>query len=485
MLLTILASALIGAPAPWPHAALPCSPPDAIFSPTAAPNTFASLDLALTQALASPGVDGTATVHVPPGNYVLRYADRAAWSVNARGAHVELCAPGGIASFAMNDGSYRFAIASLGSARLVNLSFDSAWPGVFSSRDAIEILNTRIRNATNECVSWGSSPGGGPDDEDPVQFSYALIYRSALIDCGLGDGDGHAMYLSRRGCSAYIIESELHSQTTLEAWRSLCRFNVWASNDLSNTGTGPERPGQGGVVDSPSCGTNVFVRNRIVTEGNNAAIALRGRRGITGCDMPNQREEADTGIAGTPPFLVRAEAFWSSVRAKPFPLTSIDPSALLSNPRLFPVILQDNDIRSVDNSTTAAILLYSTYAQDKVAATSEYLRLPANWTERSWALLIGAGPVNFRRVWLPTRNMAIAPETLPDVKEYVRTVLDPTELPKYVQVAAPPAEWMPDTNDPRTLCEYFRARSDWTDEPGQGFPSCDRVPRISTCIGRP
>ena len=487
-------AAVVGNPTPWPHAAIPCSTGDAYFGPgqqfdpTWSTNTFLTLKAAVVFALANPGSDGLATVRFTPGTYLFQKAQSEAWGGPSAkwSKSLELCGDAGIARLLMPDGSFRFTINQLLGARLQNVWFDGIWAGVQPSRDWMEWKNMRMSNTSNEVVAWAAGPDmtNAPTNIDPITSSYFLLYQSKLDDDGYADGDGHAMYLTRRGCLFFAIENDMDSQTTLETWRSLCRFGYWANNNISNTGRDPLRPGQGGAIDTPSCGTNVFKRNKIIAEGKHCAICVRARRSITGCDMPNQQEtSANDGIAGTPPFLVRDPAFWDSVRAMPIPLNNSDPAALLTNPQLFPVILWDNQIIGIGNDGPA-IILYSSFAMHKVADSSEYLRMPYNWTERVWALMVGQKPVGFKRIWESTRNTAIHPSTLPDVKLYVTQVLDVTEKVKFFEIAAPPSEWMPDTNDPRAICEYFRARSNWLDEPSvtghQGFPACDNVPHLTT-----
>jgi len=471
----------VGVVGKWPHASRSCPTADATyglgqqFDPF--PNATQALDSAITWALTHKGSDNVATLRVRPGTYTLSFADTPSWAVNADLSNLTLCGDGGIAHFKLDANSFRYTVQELATVRIINMDWDGAFPGLYTARDGIEILNSRIANTATECVTWGDT-GTVPGDKDPTDTKSYWYFRDSKFEgCGFNDGDGHAWYMSRRGCSGYAINNEMDSQTTLEAFRSLCRFNVFQQNTMSNMGRDPVRPGQSGVLDIPACGLTLIRNNKVTVEGDNPFFNARGRRSITGCDMPNQTEYLNTGVSGIPPYLVRDLTFWNSVRALPFPLTNSDPSALLTNPQLFPVLLQNNEVVALDDPKSPGYNFYTTFAQDKVASLSEYLRMPPNWTERSFVINVGLWPTGFDRAYVVTRP-GMHPDTLDDVELYVETVLDVTEKVKVFTVSTPPQGWVPQSNNPKFLCTFFRARYHWLDEVngGEGFPKCDIVP---------
>lgn len=467
----------VGPSGEWPHPAVTCSPADATFAP--AENNFAALDLALTKALASPGTDGVATVAIPAGSYALRYADRATFAVNARGADVELCGQGGIASFRMADGQHRFQIALPGVAVLRNLEFVGAWPGIPAAR-SFEIVNTRIAETSSECLFWS----------EQAQDGYGLVDRSEFDGCRSANPTGHSMYLSNRRCVFVLTNSTLRAQGTLEVWRSLCRFNYVAGNHIANVRdvSVPVLGKTAAAFDFPSCGLTVFKRNRIEVVGDVPAIVSRQRRSIGGCDLPEQTEHLDTGIAGAPDGLVRQAEFWQSVRVGTVPVDAeATVTGLLANDQLFPLLLWGNDFVNVTGSTGQAVGLYSTAAMDDTGtggnADSEYLRVPPEWTERHFGLSTGDLFYGWSGGnWRGLVNSPPDPTTLPDVQEWFAKVLKPTLLPRGFESATLPAKWMPDTPNVAEVCTWLAGNYRWA---GEGFPSCDGLPWTLPIPGAP
>lgn len=451
----------------WPHVAVPCSTADAIFE--GSDNNFAALDAALEKALANPGSDGIATVAVPPGIYPLKYADRGSFSVNARGKNIEVCGQGGIASFPMVDGNHRYQITMLGLARVLNVEMIGAWIGI-PSATSFEIINTRIADTSSECLFWSSQTTAG----------YGYVANTEFDGCRSANQTGHSMYLSNRDCSFVAINNTFRAQGTLEVWRSLCRYNYFSGNYISNVRDvhAPVIGKVSAAVDFPSCGLTIFTRNRIEIVGNVPAVLSRQRRSINGCDMPNQTEQGDTGIADT---AVQSSELWQTVKSKTIPTDEgITGEQLLTNGTLFPLILESNQIVNLTGSTTAAVYLYSTAAMDDTGvggnADSEYLRVPTEWTERHYGLAVKNNVSGWSGgLWKGQLNTAVDPSTLPDVQLWVENVLKPTLLPRGFELEAIPASWPP--MDPRGACEWFANRQQWT---GATFPPCYGIPRMSS-----
>ena len=508
ILLAPLTHAGVGPTNPWPHAAVPCRPADATFTP--GDNNFAALDTAIETAKRNPGADRIATVRVPPGTYALRYADRGAFQIVMDLGSVELCGDGGIASFHMADGQFRFMLNRLGVLYFKNLSFDGAWPGLPSAR-SFEIVNTQITNTAFECVFWSEDPADEPNGEDPVDDSYGLIYQSKFDGCRSTNATGHSMYLDRRGCSFYAIESEFRAQGTLEVWRSLCRFNYIANNYISNV-RDIRAPVVGKVspaFDFPSCGLTIFKRNLLESVGNGPALTSRQRRSISGCDMPNQRELEDTGMAGDRPYpgetapKVQQRSFWRAIQSGAMPNDpGVTGTALLTNPALMPLILWENELVAYGPvSTAAAVVIYSSAAMDADGddggtSNSEYLKVPFDaetpdvkdgWNERHYALFVGNTVRGWPKLWSGTYNVEVDPTTKPEVQAWVRDVLRAQLLPRGFELPAVPSQWMPDTNDPRLVCDYWSARVQWPDETPdrEGFPRCDAASSAATPVPMP
>ena len=451
----------------WPHAPAPCSAADAILTTKDFANNFAALDAALEKALANPGSDGVATVVIPPGAYPLKYADRGAFSVSARGRDVELCGQGGIASFTMADGYHRYVIPMLGKTRVLNMEMSGAWVGI-PSATSFEIINTRIADTSSECLFWSEQTTNG----------YGYVANSEFDGCRASNQTGHSMYLSNRSCVFVATNNTFRAQSSLEVWRSLCRFNYFADNYISNVRdvTKPVIGKVAAAVDFPSCGLTVFARNRIEVAGNVPAVLSRQRRSISGCDLPGQAEQGDTGIADV---AVWSTDLWRGVRAGPVPTDAgATADQLLNNRALFPLILWANELVNVTGSTSAAVFLYSSAAMDNEGtgsiADSEYLRVPSEWTERHFGVAVGNSITGWSGgTWRGQLNAAVDPTTHPDVKEWVTRVLRPTLLPRGFTLTSPPPAWMPATRNARAVCEYFAARYKWA-EPG--FPSCAGLP---------
>jgi len=453
----------------WPHAPVRCSAADAILTTKDFANNFAALDSALEKALANPGSDGVATVAIPAGTYPLKYADRGEFAVNARGKDVELCGQGGIASFIMADGFHRYAIPMLGKARVLNMEMSGAWVGI-PSATSFEIINTRIADTSSECLFWSPQATDG----------YGYVADSEFDGCRAPNQTGHSMYLSNRSCVFVATNSTFRAQSSLEVWRSLCRFNYFANNYISNVRdvTKPVVGKVAAAVDFPSCGLTVFARNRIEVAGNVPAVLSRQRRSISGCDLPGQAEQGDTGIADV---AVWSTDLWRGVRAGPVPTDAgATADQLLNNRALFPLILWANELVNVTGSTSAAVFLYSSAAMDNEGtgsiADSEYLRVPSEWTERHFGVAVGNSITGWSGgTWRAQLNTVVDPTTLPDVQEWVEKVLGPTLLPRGFTLTAQPAAWMPATSDTRAVCDYFAARYKW---PEPGFPSCAGLPTV-------
>jgi hypothetical protein len=349
-----------------------------------------------------------------------------------------------------------------------NLEMSGAWIGI-PSATSFEIINTRIADTSSECLFWSPQATAG----------YGYVSDSEFDGCRDTRQAGHAMYLSNRNCVFVATNNTFRAQTSLEVWRSLCRFNYFADNRIANVRDASKLVvGKvAAAVDFPSCGLTVFAHNRIEIAGDVPAVLSRQRRSISGCDLPSQAEQGDTGVAD---IAVQSQELWRAVRARPIPADAgVTAEQLLTNRALFPLILWKNEMVNVTGSTSAAVFLYSSAAMDSEGtggiADSEYLRVPPEWTERHFGVAAGNSITGWSGgIWRAQLNAAVDPTTRPDVQEWVEKVLRPKLLPRgFTLAAATAAASMPDTRDVRAVCEHFAAHYKW---PEPGFPSCAGLP---------
>lgn len=469
----------VGVQGEWPFEAVACHPSDAQFGPgeqfdPSGDSPLNTLKRAVNHAISNDG-DGVATVVLTPGEYLEDPDDPGSFWKQEWGQNVELCGGGGIARFAFPDIDFlteQIVFSKFGDLSFKNLDFYRIWPKV-AWADDLTFQNTRISTTSSECIFLN------PD----ATKSIVRTINSEFIGCksqARNRGDtvpsyyGHSMYVNRRSCVWYSVNSVFKAAGTLEIWRSMCRVNVLTNNYFSNTPVFPNIPSDfpphgrsAGVLDLMACGTHVLRNNVFEAADNSNAILLRQRRSIGGCDIPPQRDgdqrdsQAGDGIVDE-----LHEDYW---RLANVGVRMDETSGYWANPRTFPTILENNVIRGTGG---AAINHYTTYPIKKVTGSQDrWLKASDNWFERSFIIAVGNSFEGWDRLHHQNRLDGVHDSTLPGVME----IRDALPQPQMFQLDTPPVDWIPD--EPVAICKYLSQRLIWPEGESPtgrryGFPSC-------------